>query len=686
MSIRHFYSQTVADGTATSVVRPSDWNSAHNMVLNMGGNTLGTSQISGADIVWAGGNNVTLSANGSTVTIVGPNTVAQTVQTQASGNIVGAGFTSASTAGSDIVATQNSNGLSVGVPAYLTTAQPVGAYLTTAAQSDHSHNFATTTTGGSQMVVGTANSAGATVGVPAWITTYAAQTNQTQASGNIAGVGTTFAGTNVSGSMTLNSAGLNLALSAAAGGGGGGADGYNIIGVNGGATQLSTTYQLSDANNVSFGLNAGTITASASFPTQTVQTQASGNIVGAGFTSTTTAGTAVVATHNSAGLSMGVPAYLTTAGATNAITTAALSNHSHNFATTTTGGSNIVVGTTNSAGATIGVPAFLTTAAATNVTSGRAGTGTTFAGTNATATLGVDTNGVALSLSVAGGGVINQTGPNIAVAGSTITSGDVYFSNSPTVTFGMAGSTITASAAGGGGGGGVTVPYYEPYALGNNTSIFVFGQNTLYMQPLLPVDNVIVSNVELQVSIATTTTAAASNNVARTIKYGLYEYGTGASSGSLTLLGSSSMYINIYCDSNVSAGYTISQGAGSFTTTSAGTAVNSVLSGQKYMYFPFSTTLNAGGNYQWVMHMSSASTLSSHANRTFGMVILTNQTATTWGKLKTDGASIANASYLEEFDGRVYTATSSGLPSVFAESNCSVMNSKGRLYLKFENE
>ena len=316
MTIQHFYSQTVADGTATSVVRPSDWNSAHNMVLNMGGNTAGTSQISGADIVWAGGNNVTLSANGSTVTIVGPNTVAQTVQTQASGNIVGAGFTS-----------------------------------------------------------------------------------------------------------------------------------------------------------------------------------------------TTTAGTAVVATHNSAGLSMGVPAYLTTA---------AQSAHSHNFATTTTNGSLIVVGTTNSAGATIGVPSFLTTAAQTNVTSGRAGTGTTFAGTNATATLGVDTNGVALSLSVAGGGVINQTGPNIAVAGSTITSGDVLFSNANGVTFGMAGNTITASAAGG-GGGGATIPYYEPYALGNNTSIFVFGQNTLYMQPLIAPDNVIVSNVELQVSIATSTTAAASNNVARTI-------------------------------------------------------------------------------------------------------------------------------------------------------------------------
>src|SRR5512137_25825 len=162
MSIQHFYTQTVADGTATSVVRPSDWNSVHNQVLNIGGNTAGTSQISGADIVWAGGNNVTLSANGSTVSIVGPNTVAQTVQTQASGNIVGQGFTTTTAAGAVVAATANSAGILMAVP----------GFLTTAAQSNHSHNFATTTTGGSNIVVGTANSAGATIGVPAFITTY----------------------------------------------------------------------------------------------------------------------------------------------------------------------------------------------------------------------------------------------------------------------------------------------------------------------------------------------------------------------------------------------------------------------------------------------------------------------------------------------------------------------------------
>lgn len=63
MPIQHFYTQTVADGTATSLVRPSDWNSAHNMVFNLSGNTLGSSQLVGSDVTFVGGNNITLSAD-----------------------------------------------------------------------------------------------------------------------------------------------------------------------------------------------------------------------------------------------------------------------------------------------------------------------------------------------------------------------------------------------------------------------------------------------------------------------------------------------------------------------------------------------------------------------------------------------------------------------------------------------
>lgn len=76
MPIQHFYTQTVADGTATSLVRPSDWNSAHNIVYNLSGNTLGSSQLIGSDVTLVGGNNITLSADTAAdkLVVIGPST------------------------------------------------------------------------------------------------------------------------------------------------------------------------------------------------------------------------------------------------------------------------------------------------------------------------------------------------------------------------------------------------------------------------------------------------------------------------------------------------------------------------------------------------------------------------------------------------------------------------------------
>jgi hypothetical protein len=71
-AVSHVYNQTVADGTATSLVRPSDWNSAHNQFQTISGNTGGTSTFSGTNLVFAGGNNVTLSMSGSTLSFIGP--------------------------------------------------------------------------------------------------------------------------------------------------------------------------------------------------------------------------------------------------------------------------------------------------------------------------------------------------------------------------------------------------------------------------------------------------------------------------------------------------------------------------------------------------------------------------------------------------------------------------------------
>lgn len=66
-------------------------------------------------------------------------------------------------------------------------------------------------------------------------------------------------------------------------------------------------------------------------------------------------------------------------------------------------------------------------------------------------------NGSIVGSYTAGAGGIG----GIAVAGSTATNGTILFSNANNVTFGMNGSTITASAPSGGGGGGATFSNFQ---------------------------------------------------------------------------------------------------------------------------------------------------------------------------------------------------------------------------------
>jgi hypothetical protein len=475
-------------------------------------------------------NGVSFGLNGSVITA----TVATNYLTTAAlSNHSHAFATTTTTGASIIVGTTNSNGVTIGVPSFLTTAQAPGAYLTTAALSNHSHNFATTTTNGASIIVGTTNSAGVTIGVPAYLTTAQAPgaylttarasndaiglnsaltANGVSVTANSSGLSLNFPAflttaalsnhshgnptlnlTNLSGTTASNSNGFTLSLSAGAGGAG---DGVNILAAGTQTANTTGTVIFNNGNGITFGMsNSSVITASHNGLTTA---RASNDAIGL---NTAITQNGVSMTANSSGLSLKFPAFLTTAalsnhshnfattttngasiivattnsnGATIAVpaflTTAAQSNHSHNLATTTTNGSLIVVATTNSAGATFAVPPFLTTAQApgaylttarastdgvglntaqTNVTwtvnssgisinaSGYAGIGTS--ATNASITL--NSNGLAISVAApGGGGAINVS------AGTTSNNlQTVVFSNSNGVTFGLSGSTITAS-------------------------------------------------------------------------------------------------------------------------------------------------------------------------------------------------------------------------------------------------
>lgn len=78
MPIRHVFTDPSPDSTITSIVRPSDWNSGHAYTLVDGisllGNTAGVlANVSSGTFYLAGGNNVTLSQQGNSITISAPN-------------------------------------------------------------------------------------------------------------------------------------------------------------------------------------------------------------------------------------------------------------------------------------------------------------------------------------------------------------------------------------------------------------------------------------------------------------------------------------------------------------------------------------------------------------------------------------------------------------------------------------
>jgi hypothetical protein len=507
--------------------------------MTLGGNTAGVSTLSGSNIVLAGGANVTLSGDGSTVNIIGASGGGSgTEYLFSNGNGVTFG-----TAGSTVTASVQTAYQSQG--AYLTTAQPPGAYLTTAAQSVHTHDYQSTGaylttaalsnhvhslnqianpaadvlfqfTTGQQVQFQFSNTGTFTtnankqglfeidcqgnlqdgadvlhvhqsdnapnvdlVHLEGWATGVTAlrisasasiaaeinkpikfvgtggqtasvplilqsgQTNSVQylnanfLQGSQAsqfqptGVYLTTAAqsghshgnptlnlTNLTGTTASNSAGFTLSLSAAAPGAGGGAA------ISAGTQSQNTgTIIFSDAGGITFGLSAGTLTGT------------------------------VATNYQSQG------AYLTTA---------ANSTHTHSQYLTTARASNDAIGlnsaltangvsaTVNSSGLSLNFPAFLTTAANSTHSHGNP----TLALTNITGTTASNSAGLTLSLSAGGGGVTNQTGPNIAVSNTTITSGTVVFANGGNVSFGINGSTITASAP---SGGGAAVPNYYAF-------------------------------------------------------------------------------------------------------------------------------------------------------------------------------------------------------------------------------
>jgi hypothetical protein len=379
----------------------------------------GYSNVSSGTLILAGGNNITLSQDGSRVTISGANVGgAQT-------GISGIGVSDTTYTSGTVIWSAQANvtlGSSVnGASQYVRISGNPAQTTQTQASGDIARSGFTTNATAGSVLVGTLNSGGLNVGVPAWITTYAAQTNQTlsmAATSNTAG--------NTSG-LTVDARSLTLA-------------GYGIA-------------------SVGYSTSAGgsSIIVSAS---QTVQTQASGNIARTGFTTGATAGSVLVGTHDTAGLSLGVPAWITTYAQTNqsAIKALGVSNTGTTAGNTgvSTGvdwvfaGSGGITASQSTVGGgpnTIWMSVPVNAGTGTSVTglasitldtagikfngTGLAGTGSTFAGNNITGAMTINSAGVNLALT----GNAAGAGLGGAVASdTTYTSGTIYFSNVTNVT------------------------------------------------------------------------------------------------------------------------------------------------------------------------------------------------------------------------------------------------------------
>jgi len=323
----------------------------------------------------------------------------------------------------------------------------------------------------------------------------------TQSTGNVAG-GPYGAWANSAGTALIGPTGGTVVLGGGPGGGVALYDGANSI--------TSGTAQFSNSNGVSFGFNGQTITGSVA--SQTVQTQASGAIAGSGFTTTTTAGTAIVGTHNSGGLSLGVPVYITTATQSAQTGISSIADNAH---TQSVG----MLSFANSNGVTFGLSTGAVTATITaSVVGGNPGISSiadsantqtvgmlSFANSNGI-TWGISTgaNTATLTASFNSAGLLSNI--NISGGASSANVSAVTFSNLNGVTFGYDKTNITASinstsgaglgttfnganisgsmtlntaglnlSLSGGAGGGTnptTVSYYQnfPYGAINNTN------------------------------------------------------------------------------------------------------------------------------------------------------------------------------------------------------------------------
>ena len=488
------------------------------------------------------GGSITVNTSGVTISL--PAYLTTAAATNVTSDRAGTGTTIATTAGTDLKVTFNTAGLNISYPKWLTTYAndltsdragtvtgmtggsitvntsgvtiSLPAYLTTAAATNVTSDRAGTgttlaTTAGTDLKV-TFNTAGLNISYPKWLTTYVNDLTSGRA-------GTGTSATNAL--ITLDTNGLAISIADPAAG---------MVTVSGGTvTTAINAFTFANANNVSFGLgtgaSAGSITAS-------------------------------------------IPAYLTTAAATNITSDRA----------GTVSGATACSVTVNTSGVSVNVPVY----AALDVTSARAGTVTGATGCSVTA----NTSGISVNVNVGAGGV------------------ESYWCNADIDLLATGASAITQSS----GSSMFVQPFFLPYDMSIGFVRFLASFN------------------DTAVGTGGTTAANSTFSAAiyTTIAVALYSQGSGANSRSIQYMGSTSNGITgstQYGAAAQGSRYTVtvaksypvagttSQWTSSYAVSSGSIVIssnsNTLFTGPRYLDINFATSI-AAGNYWLAIGASSA--------------------------------------------------------------------------------
>lgn len=560
----------------------------------------GTTRITTGEVVFSNSNGISAGVNGQTVTF------SHNAITTARASNDGIGLNTAHT---NVTWTANSSGLSFNAAGYAGTGTSATNATVTLNSQGLQINVAApgAISAGTQSVnTGTvvfSNSNGITFGMSGSSRITASHNGLTTAAQSDHTHGTVaFFGTNASATFDSTSSGLSVSISVAAPGAGGGV----AISASD-SLYTSGTVLFTGSNNITVSRSGAGQTVIISGPNTHAQQTGISGIAGSG-ASTVTAGT--VQFSNANGISFGLNGSTMTASH-NALTSQSnqafsASGGSSAFQTIEFQASNGIT-FSNNAGSVRVTHGLQFSSNTTDIITGRAGTGTTFAGANISASMTLNTAGLNMSASVAApgaGGGFTLQGSGTYNQGT----GTISFANSNRVTFGLSTNQMTASidaagtgttfaganlsgsmtlnsgglnlsmsAAAPGGGAAVTHNFFAPYDEALNVA-GQHGQGTLIIRPD------IFPNVALdQLCFRVIQTAQTGQTGTATLSLGFGLYTKNAST------------LSLYASTT-----------GTLTVPFSGTASNATYAGHKLATIGWTTTITEG--VYWVAIASSTAT------------------------------------------------------------------------------